>query len=163
MTWFTEYLPEWNEQTKMVKFLSLLGKGSQITQRILAGVLFLVFSVILSNFSGLYIAQAQLREGTPDERLTLQLIRQKVFKENAAYRFNPEKKKGKSLLPPAIIKTKKDGFKKPVPDKKKFKIQIPSLLICENLYLEFTVNTGTSYQVTYLALPSQGRDPPYIP
>lgn len=125
--------------------------------------MFLVFSVILGNFAGLYIAQAQLRERTPDERLTLQLIRQKVFKENAAYRFNPEKKKGKSLLPPAIIKTKKDGFKKPVPDKKKFKIQIPSLPICENLYLEFTVNTGSSYQITYLTLPSQGRDPPYIP
>jgi len=147
----------------MVKFLSLLGKGSQANRRILAGILFLVFSVILSNFRGLYIAQAQLRERTPDERLTLQLIHQRVFKENPAYRFNPEKTKGKSFFPSAIIKAKKNGFEKPVPDREEFKIQIPSLLICENLYLEFTVNTGSSYQVTYLTLPLRGRDPPYIP
>jgi len=147
----------------MVKSLSLLEKGSQTTQRILAGVLFLVFFVILGNFAGLYVAQAQLLERTPDERLTLQLIRQKVFKENAAYRFNPEKTKRKSFFPSAIIKDKKNRLRRPVPDKEKFKTQIPSLLICEKLCLEFTVNTGTSYQITYLTLPSQGRDPPYIP
>lgn len=147
----------------MVKSLSLLEKGSQAIQRILAGVLFSVFSVILGNFAGLYAAQAQLLERTPDERLTLQLIRQKVFKENAAYRFNPEKTKGKSFFPSAIIKDKKNRFRRPVPDKEKFKTQIPSLLICENLCSKFTVNTRISYQVTYLTLPSQGRDPPYIP
>ncbi len=64
----------------MVKSLSLLEKGSQTTQRILTGVLFLVFSVILGNFSGLYIARAQLLERTLEERLTLQPIRQRVFK-----------------------------------------------------------------------------------
>jgi len=149
---------------KMVKSLPLLEKESQTTQRILAGVLFLVFCVILGNFPGLYIAQAQLRERTTDERLTLQLIRQKVFKENAAYRFNPEKTKGESFFPSAIIKDKKkkNRFRRPVPDKEKFKTQISSLLICENLCLKFTVNTTISYHVTYLTLPLQGRDPPYI-
>lgn len=147
----------------MVRPLSLPGKGSQVTQRILAGVLFLICSVILGNFSGLYIARAQALERTLGARLTLQLTHQRVFKENAAYRFNPGKTKEESFLPPAIIKAKNDRFKKSALDKKKFKTQISSLPICENLYLEFTVNTEISYQVTYLTLPSQGRDPPYIP
>ncbi len=147
----------------MVKFLSLLGKGSQANRRILAGILFLVFSVILSNFGGLYIAQAQLRERTPDERLAPQLIRQKIFKENAAYRFDPEKTKGESLLPPAIVKGKKNTSKKSVLDKKKFKTQISSFFVHKNLYLKLIVNAGTSYQVAYLTLPLQGRDPPCIP
>ena len=147
----------------MVKFLSLLGKGSQTTQRIMAGVLFLVFSVILSNFSGLYVAQAQLRERTPDERLAVQLIGQEIFEENAAYRFDPEKTKGESLLPPAVVKGKKNTSKKSVPDKEKFKTQISSSLIPRNLYLKLVVNAGTSYQVAYLTLPLQGRDPPCIP
>ncbi len=147
----------------MVEPLSLLGKGSQRTQRIMAGVLLLVFSVVFCNFGGLYIAQAQLRERTPDERLAPQLIRQKIFKENAAYRFNPEKTKGEPFFPLVIIKDKKNKFKRPVPDKEKFKTQIFSLLIPGNLYLKFAINTGTSHNVAHLTLPLRSRDPPYIP
>jgi len=148
---------------KMVKSLSLLEKGSRATQRILAGVLFLIFCVILGNFPGLYIAQAQLRERTPDERLTLHLIHQKIFKENIVYRFSPEKIEEESFSLFEIIKYKKNKFRKPVPDKEKSKAQISSFLIYKNLCLESTANTTVSYHVTYLTLPLQGRDPPYIP
>lgn len=147
----------------MVRPLSLLGKGSQVTRRILAAVLFFICSVILGNFSGLYIARAQVLEMTLGERLALQLTQQRVLRENAAYRFNSQKTKGESFFPPAIIKAKKNRLKKSALNKKKFKTRISSLPICENLYLEFTVSGEISQVVTYLTLPSQGRDPPYIP
>ncbi len=147
----------------MVKPLSLLGKGSQTTHRILAGVLFLLFSVILGNFPGLYGARAQLRERTPDEGLTLQHIHLEVLKENAVYRFNPEKTKGKTFSSSMIIKKKENKSRKLVPDKKNPRTQISSLLVCKNLYLGSAVNTAISYQIFHLALPLQGRDPPCIP
>ena len=153
---------KWNEQRKMVKSLSLLKKGSQTTQRILAGVLFLVFCIILGNFPGLYAAQAQLQEGTPDEGPILQLIHQKIFKENVVHRFSPEKIEKESFSLFEIIKYKKNKFRKPVLDKEKFKIKISSFLIHKDFCLKSTANTTVSYHVKYLTLPLQGRDPPYI-
>lgn len=123
----------------------------------------MVFCIILGNFPGLYAAQAQQREKTPDERMTLQLIHQKIFRENVVRRFSPEKIKEESFPLFEIIKYKKNKFRKPVLDKKKDKIQISSFLIYKNFCLKSTANTTVSYHVTYLTLPLQGRDPPYIP
>jgi len=152
----------------MVRSPSLSANGSKATQRIASGVLSFIFAFVVSIFPGLCINGAQSSWGTLDEKPTLEFVRQGVSKENAAYRFNPEKREEEPPFLSFIIEGKKKEFRKFALGKGKSKskafpfLNRESDFVSKNLWFEFTAQTELSHQVTHLNLCSQPRAPPYI-
>ena len=152
----------------MVKPLSLPGKRSKVIQRTISGASLFVFCFVLGIFPGLDINGAQSCWRTPDGKTPLELVRQRVSKKNAAYRLNPEQRVHKPPFHSFISKGKKKKFKKFGLGKKNSKskrccfLTRKSGFVSENLWLEFTAQTGFSHQVTHLNPRSQSRAPPYI-
>lgn len=152
----------------MVKSPSLLRKESKVTQRMVSGILLIIFSFLLAIFPGLYVTGAKPFWGTLDQKRTLLLIRQRVSRETTAYRFNLKKREEKSPFVSSTIKGKKTGLQKFLLGEKKFESKTSSFhisknhFICGNFSFGFTPHTERSYQAAHVNFWVEPRAPPSI-
>lgn len=152
----------------MVKYPSLPRKESKPTQRIVSGILLIIFPFLLAVFPGLYITGAEPSWRALDQKPTLVFIRQRVSKEDGAYRFNLKKGEEKSPFLSVTTKGKKTGFKKFVLGEKKFQSENSSFPISkshsigEEFWLGFPTHAELFYQVAYINFWVEPRAPPFI-
>ena len=152
----------------MVKSPSLPRKESKPTQRIVSGILLIIFPFLLAVFPGLYITGAEPSWRALDQKPTLVFIRQRLPRETAAYRFYPQKREEKSPFLSPTIKGRKTGFEKFALGEKKFESKTSSFpisknhFICENFSFGFTPHTEPSCQVAHFNFWVEPRAPPSI-
>ena len=152
----------------MVKAPSLPRKESKATQRIVSGILLIIFPFLLAIFPGSYIIGAEPSWRALDQKPTLVFIRQRVSRETAAYRFYPQKREEKSRFLLPTIKGRKTGFERFVLDEKKFESKTSSFPISkshsigEEFWLGFPTHAELFYQVAHINFWVEPRAPPFI-
>jgi len=152
----------------MVKSPSLPRKESKVTQRIVSGILLIIFPLLLAVFPGLYITGTEPSWRALDQKPTLVFIRQRVSKEDGAYRFNLKKGEEKSPFLSVTIKGKKTGFRKFVLGEKKCQSENSSFPISkshsigEEFWLGFPTHAELFYQVAHINFWVEPRAPPFI-
>ena len=152
----------------MVKSPSLPRKESKPTQRIVSGILLIIFPFLLAVFPGLYITGAEPSWRALDQKPTLVFIRQRLPRETGAYRFYPQKREEKSPFLSPTIKGRKTGFERFALGEKKFQSENSSFPISkshsigEEFWLGFPTHAELFYQVAHFNFWVEPRAPPSI-